>query len=172
MIGRSVGASVRQVDILPVFEIVRGVGGADRPVTAVYLGMWHGLNGHIVLMFDNIAAAYLVDLLLEQPAGTTTSLDGELEQSALQEVGNVTGSGFLNALARLIHLQIQPTPPRLVQDMCGAVFDGLVAMLALEDEEALLIDTEFDQADQSVQGHLLILPDRTSLATLLQRVGS
>ena len=52
-----------------------------------------------MLMYNPKMAYGFVDLLMGQPEGTTKAL-GEIESSALGELGNIMGSSFLNALAR------------------------------------------------------------------------
>lgn len=169
MTGRPVTAAVRNLALLPLRRIATAFGDAAEPVTALYLGIHDDVSGHLVFLFSDETAARLADLLLDQPDGTTTEL-GEMEQSALQEAGNVAGSFFLTALADATGLTIQPTPPVLVQDMCGAILDGPLAAIALESDSALLIETEFWQADRHIEGHLLVLPDQASLVTLLGRL--
>lgn len=169
MTGQPISAATLSVALVPLGDVVGAVGRADAPTTAVYLGIYDGLNGHLVLLLTDEAAARLADLLLEQQEGTTGEL-GEIEQSALQEAGNITGSFFLTSLADATGLTIQPTPPVLLRDMCGAILDGPLAALAMESDEALLIETEFRQAERHIQGLLLVLPDHSSLATLLGRL--
>lgn len=170
MTGRPITATVRSVSLVPLSRIVSVNGHEDEPVTAVYLGFFDDLDGHLVLLISNTAALGLADLLLGEPAGTTITI-GEMEQSALQEAGNVAGSFFLTALADATGMTIKPTPPTLVQDMTGAILDGPVLMLAMEADEALLIETEFRQDERQIEGHLLVLPDQPSLTKLLGRLG-
>jgi chemotaxis protein CheC len=169
MIGRPVTATTRTIALVPLVEVIARVGGADTPTTGVYLGLRAGLRGHILLLLADDAARALADLVLDHAVGTTVVL-GEMERSALQEAGNITSSYFLTSLAAATGLTIQPTPPVLVADMCGAILDAPVAVLALESDEALFIETEFCQAEHSVHGLFLVLPDQASLATLLGRL--
>jgi chemotaxis protein CheC len=169
MTGRPISAAVRNVNLVPLTRVAAAVGDAERPATAVYLGFSDDLDGHLMLLFTNEAAARLADLILGMPDGTTVEI-GEMERSALQEAGNIAGSFFLTALADATGLTIQPTPPVLVQDMCGAILDGPVATLALAGDDVLLIETEFRQAERHIEGHLLVLPDQPSLVTFLGRL--
>lgn len=169
MTGRPISAAVRNVTLVPLTRVAAIVGRAEWPATAVYLGFSDDLDGHLMLLFTNEAAARLADLLLGQPDGTTVEI-GEMERSALQEAGNIAGSFFLTALADATGLTILPTPPVLVQDMCGAILDGPVAALALEGDDVLLIETEFRQDERHIEGHLLVLPDQPSLVTFLGRL--
>ena len=65
----------------------------------IYLTVSGSADGHIMLMYNPKMAYGFVDLLMGQPEGTTKAL-GEIESSALGELGNIMGSSFLNALAR------------------------------------------------------------------------
>jgi chemotaxis protein CheC len=169
MTGRPIAADVVNVSLVPLGALIPAVGRAEEPATAVYLGIHDDVDGHLMLLLTDEAAARMADLLLDQPDGTTAAL-GEMEASALQEATNVAGSFFLTALADATGLTIHPTPPVLVQDMCGAILDGPVAMLAMAGDEALLIETEFRQDERHIAAHLLVLPDGPSLVTLLGRL--
>jgi chemotaxis protein CheC len=103
------------------------------------------------------------------PSGTTTVL-GPIERSALGEVGNLTGSFFLNALAERTQLASQPSPPAVILDMGGAVLDLPLALLAQSSEEALIIDTTFVDDTRSISALFLVMPDLASLQAILEAV--
>lgn len=152
-----------QVAFLPLSRVPEVAGGAATVVVAVYLGMEGDLKGHLMLIFSEEAAAGLVDLLLDQPVGTTTELD-EMAISALAEAGNICGSAFMNAIADETGLVITPTPPLVVRDMAGAILEAVVAELFLSGDEALVVETGFNG---KVPGHFLLMPNTESMARLV-----
>jgi chemotaxis protein CheC len=107
-------------------------------------------------------------MLLDLPDGSTEAL-ATLEVSALAEAGNVAGSAFLNVLANGSHLVILPTPPVVLEDMCGAILDTLAAELALHDQEdALVIEAQLTSAGQTVDAAFLVFPAPDMLSALAQ----
>lgn len=151
------------VTFLPL-NVVPGIaGGPESVVTAVYLGVEGDVTGHLMLLFTADSACAMVDLLLEQPPGTTADLDG-LALSALAEAGNICGSGFLNAMANRTGLCIIPTTPAVISDMAGAILQQVVSELYMAGDEALVVETGFNGA---VRGHFLLMPDGRSMSRLL-----
>lgn len=145
-------------------NVVPGIaGGPAAVVCGVYLGIEGDLNGHLMLLFGKESALGLVDLLMEQPVGTTTDLD-EIGVSALAESGNVCGSAFMNAISDRTGLKVIPTTPAVVVDMAGAILEAVVTELYLNGDEVLVVETGFNG---EVPGHFLLMPDTDSMARLV-----
>lgn len=155
------------VDLLPFDRVLQMAGGASAVVVAVYAAVHGDLDGHIMLCLPEPAAFKLVDLLLEQPAARTRDL-GELEQSALGEIGNVTCSSVLNTLADFTGLKLCPTPPIIVMDMFGAVISSVLAEIGLAGDEALVVRTSFGETGHDIGGYLFLLPGVEAAPVLLE----
>jgi len=144
-------------------------GDPERAVVAVYLGIQGDVPGHILLAFSEPMARGLVDMLLDQPEGTTVEL-GEMEISALAEAGNVAGSFFLTTLAEWAGLTLPPTPPMVIHEMCGAILDTLAAELAVQaHDEAMVIDAHFTCDDQVVDASFFMFPGHDILQAGAER---
>jgi chemotaxis protein CheY-P-specific phosphatase CheC len=86
---------------------------AEVVMTGIYLGMGGDVTGHVVLLLAPADARALVAPLiadLDPPADRRE----DLLLSALGEVGNITASGLLNALADAARLRIGPSCPAVV----------------------------------------------------------
>ncbi|MGQ9677404.1 MAG: chemotaxis protein CheC [Chloroflexota bacterium] len=169
MAGSCIEVSVPDVRVVSLCEVPHLVGGAENHVVGVYLSILGDLSGHIMLFLPVPSAFALVDALLEQQEGTTAYLD-EIAESALAEVGNITGSFFLNALGDEIGMQPQPSPPAVAVDMVGAILDAVLSDLGQYGEDVFMIDTVFRQSDKEISGFFLVLPHRASLEAILRRL--
>ncbi|MDH4099271.1 MAG: chemotaxis protein CheC [Nitrospirota bacterium] len=158
-------------NIIPFGQIPSLVGGEEEDAVGVYLQISGDISGHIMLLWDYAAALNLVDLLMENPSGTTTSMD-DMAQSALKEVGNMVGSFFLNAMADFTGLKCTPSPPALVIDMMGSILNTLSAQVAMEGNQSLVIDTTFTEGSHSVLGNFMLIPSSSSTSTILARLES
>jgi chemotaxis protein CheC len=151
----AVSPEVRMVDLSHLTMVA---GDPERAVVAVYLGIAGDLHGHILMAYSESMALGLVDMLLDQSAGTTTEL-GELEISALAEAGNVAGSFFLTTIADWAGLILPPTPPVVIHEMCGAILSTLAGELALEaHDQAMVIDAQFTCDGQVVDASFFMFP--------------
>ena len=138
------------------------MGDPEQPVAAAYLVFEGGLAGQIALVLQRQAALRLVDMLMFQEAGTATEFD-DLAASALGEVGNQTGSAFLNTLADSLGLQVRISPPAVVVDMAAAVLNSVVAQASAVSDEIVALDTPFAIEDEETEALFLVIPDPGSL---------
>lgn len=151
----AVSPAVRMVDLSHLSMVA---GDPERAVVAVYLGIMGDTPGHILMAFSESMALGLVDMLLDQPADTTTEL-GELEISALAEAGNVAGSFFLTTIADWSGHTLHPTPPVVIHEMCGAILGTLAAELAVQEhDQAMVIDAQFTCDGQIVDASFFMFP--------------
>ncbi len=145
-------------------------------MAACTMGLTGRLTGLILLVFEDRSGLALVDLLMQQPVGTTTTW-GELEQSAAKETTNIVGCAYVNALAA--HLpgaearsrcgnELIPTPPTFVREFAGSLLEFVLMEQALELDQILLIHTEFAVGRQelSLNWTLLFVPSRDALHVL------
>ena len=109
MVGQEIHVTSFGLKQSPVAEISRLMGGPETEAVGIYLTVSGSADGHIMLMYSPEMAHGFVDMLMCQAPGTTHSL-GEMEKSALGELGNIVGSSFLNALSDATGLTLMPSP--------------------------------------------------------------
>ncbi len=152
---RTTFISPRALDAVHLYEVV---GDPESTMVAIHLGVTGKATGHILVLFQPETAFDLVDLLMDQPPGTTSSLD-EMTVSVMGEMGNIMGAYFLTALSDNTGAALMPSPPTVLMDMAGAVLDAAVADVLLDSDELLLVETRFGTSDKQIRGVFLILPN-------------
>jgi len=125
---------------------------------AIYLKTEGGIAGQMMLAMPFEKAMGLVDMIMGEPVGTTTTL-GQMEKSALQELGNITGTYFLNYVSDNTGSSVRPTPPAVMVDMCAAILDIVIATAGLENEEVLMFNADFVQGELSTEIQFWVIPD-------------
>lgn len=167
MVGTQITVTEPRVRLVPLAEIPLLVGGPEQEAVGIYLQAQGGLVGQIMLVMPYDKGLELVDLLMELPAGTTAQL-GTLERSALAEVGNLTGSFFLNALSARLNLDIRPSPPAVMVDMVGAILDIIAAVSGGVSEHVLLMQGAFLRDGREVEVNFWVIPDPNALAAFME----
>lgn len=158
MAGREVKVVNMEVKKVPVKDIPDLFGGPETIIIAIYVEIFGKPNGHMIVVYRPEVAFGLVDLLLDQPAGSTTELN-DMEISTLGEVGNIMGSFFLNYLSDSTGQRLKPSPPAVMMDMAGAVLDATLANILAYSDETYVVDTVFGTNDRQVSGTFVIIPD-------------
>ncbi len=168
MVGQEISVTSFKLRQTRVAEVSHLMGGPETETVAIYLTVSGGADGHIILMSDPHMAYGFVDMLMGLPAGSTQAL-GEMEESALGELGNIVGSSFLNTLADATGLTLLPSPPSVMTDMAGALLDVIAAGILLTQDDAFVAETAFRAPDRDISGQFYVIPTQDLLRVLLER---
>jgi chemotaxis protein CheC len=150
---------VSKVHLKDLYEIL---GGAENDAVGIYLRIEGELKGQVMMVIPYQQALGIADMLMERPNGTTTEL-GQMERSALAEVGNLTGSFFLNAVAEITGVSSHPTPPAVMIDMVGSILDVVIATMGDIGDEVLMFRATFIRGDRSTKTDFWVVPDMNTL---------
>ncbi len=167
MLNKRISISVPSTRVVKLEKVPELLGGAELLVAVVYFQVTGPFMGSILLIFSLKEALRLVDLLLGKKDGETQILD-EFAGSALKELGNISTGSYLSALSSVVKMRLVQSIPGLATDMLQAVLDGILIKLALETENALVVDTEFKVEENKVRGHFLFLPEPEGLDNILR----
>ena len=172
MTGQSVPMGVPTVTLLPVEDVADRTGDAERVVAAMFLGVGGDVNGHMLFVMGEDAARDVVHALMGGmgPAGDGGGFT-EMELSALQEVANILTGSYLNALAQITGLRLEPTPPAVGVDFAGALVGAALVEVAMESETAILIETPLGVGEAPSLGDVLFIPTSEALQLVLARLG-
>ena len=173
MIGCKVDMSVPQVRLLEFKEVGEIVGGEEQIMVSIYLQVEGDVEGSIMFMLNKAAAAHMVNKLMGGMLGIdeTNAAEyefGEMECSAIKEVGNIITGAYLNALSGLTNLKIYPSVPQLGIDMAGALLS--VVEFGVMGDNILLIQTKFSD-DVELDGYFILIPDMESYERILMSLG-
>jgi chemotaxis protein CheC len=171
MVGSTVMISVPRITLQKVRDMAPMVDEPEEPVAAVLLHMLGDLTGRTLLVFPLDVAKRLAELLLSRPSGSSSEL-GMLEQSAINEVGNVLSSAYLSALSSFMGMLLIPSPPKLSVDNSRSVITTAHLQFGSEEDYILRVESEFlvNGSNDSLRGFFLLLPDPASLAAMLRAV--
>lgn len=140
---------------------------AEAIMTGIYLSIAGDVEGHFVMLLAPQDARALVAPLIND-LGVEPERREEVTLSALGEVGNITASGLLNALADATHLRIVPSCPAVVTDMAGAIMELPLLDIAQLADEALYIETKITMDDLATTGVLALIPRPEGLDALIR----
>jgi chemotaxis protein CheC len=167
MLGQRIEVASFELRSIPIAEISQLCGGPEVMSVGIYLTVSGSADGHLMLIYDPGIACSFVDLLMMQPPNTTATL-GEMEQSALGEMGNVVGASFLGILADDVGMDLRPSPPAVMMDMAGALLDIVAADLLMTQDEAFVAETTFVAPDREITGMFFVMPSASLMEQLLK----
>jgi chemotaxis protein CheC len=157
MSGQDIKSDLVKPYKIDVTEIPNSLGGADKIAVGVLLGIEQVPSFHIALIHSPETAFQVVDILMGQEVGITSEL-GEIEISALGEMGNIMGGYFLNTIGDETGYELKPTPPSVRMDMTGAILDYAIASLMMETDEVTMIEASYGTETAKVDGVFAVMP--------------
>jgi chemotaxis protein CheC len=164
MLGRSVDISVPKAQALPFAEAVEAAGPAEQEMTGIVLGIVGEMNGTVLLLVPPADADAMCRMLGVEP-------DDEFALSALGEIGNIVGTSYINALASMTGMDIEPTPPATTTDMLGALVATVLADHAHAGDVALMLDSNLLVEGEDCSISFFLVPDQGGVDELLSRLG-
>lgn len=167
--GVETSVEVSRLDFALVENVPETVGEEVRAGTVTKLEAPPG--GYLAVLFAEPAARDVAGALM--PGGMSENEDGgfdDMTQSAIQEIGNVVTSGFVDGWANTIGSEIPHAPPSFVHDMGEAIVDPVAARLGREQDLAFVIDAVIEAGGDAFDCSLYAIPDNDALNETLMEL--
>ena len=171
LLKKRINIVVPRILLLPIEHVPSAVGGNNNLVAGLVLRVLGDLPSTIVFIFSQRDALALASLMTGKPIADGRVI-GDLERSALKEIGLILTNAYLGALGSFVGMGFVPTVPELIVDMAGAIIDYILIELSCKSEFALLIDSEFTEPTASIKGHFFIIPNPEGLEVILKSIGT
>jgi chemotaxis protein CheC len=164
MLGKSVDISVPTAAVMPLTEAVAVAGAPDELRHGVVVPIVGDLEAIVVLLFPDPDARALCGLYGLEPS----TPDGA---SMLGEVGNILGTNYINVLAQMVGVAMEPAPPQVVEDMLGSILSSVLVGRGDDIDEALVLDSNLMVEDEQCSLSFLLLPNHGGIRQILERLG-
>ena len=169
MLGIKVDMNVPNVRLMEVSQLGMAVGAEDETIVGIFLEVENDIEGSMMFLLDIPSAWYLVNKLMMTDRGPETPF-GEMELSALKEIGNIIAGSYLSALSSLTKLVILPSVPYIAVDMAASILSVPAIQFGQFGDNALLIQTEIC-ADVAINGYFILMPEQESYEKILSALG-
>ncbi|KAB1196566.1 MULTISPECIES: chemotaxis protein CheC [Haloferax] len=163
MTGIETDVEVSRLSFVPIEGVPMSLTDAVR--RGVVLEFMGTPSGYIAILFDEPSAENIASSLLPGMED-----DEAMRQSAIQEIGNIVTSGFLDGWANALETTIEISPPKHVHDIGSAIVDPLATDLAQSQEYAFLIDSTIRTDDDEFTCDIYALPDEAELRKALEQL--
>jgi len=158
MIGEEMAVKSIAIEHIPAKAMPDMLGGPENVVVGVYILFDGASHGHILLAHQPEVAYALLDILLG-PAPRSHRPLTDMERSAIGEMGNISGTFFLNAVADGLGVRLNPSPPLILMDMAGAILDIALAQILEERDRVFVACMEYSIKGAAAAGNFIILPN-------------
>lgn len=169
--------SVPHADTISLSHAAERLGNNETECSlGIYMPVDGEIGGHMAFLFNWEGAKALWTMLLGFAPEDVNAM-GELEASAMTEIGNIINSSFLNAVSELSGFELHATPPMLAVDSSHAILNAVVAEASQKDSVALALDTSIYVNETAAlqtgpaSGLFLFIPTASGLTRLFEKLG-
>lgn len=170
MLNAKVDMKVPKIELLEFKELPEIIGGAENIVVGILLTLEGDIDGMIMFVLEKDAARKIVHMLMGGMGGNSEEFN-EIELSALQEIGNIIAGAYLSSLSTLTNMTITSSVPYMAIDMAGAILSVPAIEFGKISDTALLIETEFGDKEDEVNGYFILIPTLESYSSILTSLG-
>ncbi|ELZ50494.1 CheA histidine kinase [Halorubrum coriense DSM 10284] len=165
MTGIETTVTISRMSFLPIEQIGPRLG--DEQHVGVVAELTGLPTGYILILFDEASGETIAEAM-----GTGEVTDGfeELHKSAIEEIGNIMISGFVDGWANVLSTSNQHTPPEFVHDFASAIVDPIMLDFATTQEYVFGFDTLIQTTSEPVQCQILALPRAEELKQALDEL--
>ncbi|HEY4095270.1 MAG TPA: chemotaxis protein CheC [Baekduia sp.] len=164
MLGKSVDISVPTAAVMPLADAVAIAGRPDELRHGVVVPIVGDMEAIVVLLFPDPDARTLCGIYGIEPS----TADGK---SMLGEVGNILGTSYINVLAQMVAMELEPAPPQVVEDMLGSILESVLLGRGEDVDQALILDSALMVEEEECSLSFLLLPSAGGIKQLLERLG-
>lgn len=163
MLGHPVDISVPTAAAMPLADAVAAAGDPEEARFGILVPIVGEFDAAVVLLVPETDAQQLCDVYGLEPA----SEDGA---SFLGEIGNILGTSYINVLAQMAGMEMEPAPPQVVHDLLGAIV-GSVLLARGDVDMALVLDSTLQVEGRPCELSFLLIPGTGGVHDLLSRMG-
>ena len=163
MTGIPTEAEVTQISFAPIEDVPKQVG--DDTYVGTVVEFTGAPSGYLMVLFDEVSAQNVAEALMPtEPEGD--GLTGQ-HKAAIEELGNIMTSGFVDGWANVLQTSVDHTPPRLVHDIGQAIVDPLAAQVGQHQEHSFIIESEMRTDEIEFSSEIHALPNEKELRKAL-----
>lgn len=169
MLHRAVRITLPEVSVLGYNEAISKLGNPEDIVATVLVEMSGDIHGIMFFMLRLELMNELIGPLLGKRLDSYEEL-GEMERSAVVEVGNIMISSYINALSQMTSMGISLSVPKLGIDMLGGIMTVPIAELGYTTDKLMIIQGRFVMDGKEYNSNVMMLPDIPSLNHIMEKL--
>ncbi len=125
-------------------------------------------HGHILILFPEASAKKITALMLRDVVDDMSNVSGKMARSAVEEMGNMMASGFIDGWADVMGQTIDTAAPQLVYAPTG---DIVVRTAGLGDDDlALFFDSSLNVPSYQIEAEIYAFPDLEEFVTMINEL--
>jgi len=167
MTGMDTEMEITKINFIDIPDIKTHVGHEKQ--IGISIEMLEPPYGHILFLFNAESAKELAGGMIGDMGETST--DGgftDMERSAIEEIGNIMTSGFIDGWANVLETTIDMSTPTFTYGPGSGMVDDLVG--DRETDMALMFDSRVRALESNINVTVYTFPQLEELVGLMQQI--
>ena len=170
MLNKTVRMTLPDVQILGYNEAIKFLGDPEEIVAAILVKMTGEINGLMLFILKMDFINEVLSSVMQEEIEDYYQLN-VLETSALEEIGNIIISSYVNAMSTLSEVTINLSVPDIAVNMLGGILSVPMVEFGYQTDKMMMISGQFIIGGKVLHSDLLMMPDIMSLNFLMEKLG-
>src|SRR6056297_3360354 len=166
MTGMETQMEITKTNLLDIEDIKTHVGHNKQVGT--HIELTEPPYGYILFLFNARSAKKLASGMLGDRGDSPSNGFTDMEKSAVQEIGNIMTSGFIDGWANVLNTTIDISTPKFTYGAGSKMVENLVG--DRPDEMALVFDSRVHAREADVEVKVYTFPELEELVSLMQQI--
>lgn len=167
LINKPVHMTVPTIEVMAYEDMFEQVMSEDTMIDAVLTKMFGQAEGVFLLVGLEEDMKHLASIMLPENSETNP----EMIDSALKELANILVNSFLNAVTKLLDINLLTSIPLLTRDMFGAIVSSVYMESGQYDDTIMILKNEFYYMGERMEASLYFVPTPGVLDKLFNLLG-
>ncbi|MFA9415484.1 chemotaxis protein CheC [Natrinema sp. HArc-T2] len=153
--GEDAQMEVTKTNFIDVDDIESQLEGGKR--LGVRVRLLDEPHGHILILFPETSAKKITAIMLRDVVDDMNDVSGKMARSAVEEMGNMMASGFIDGWADVLGRAIDIAAPQLVYAPAGDIVTRTASLGG--DDLALFFDSDLAVPSYQIEAEIYAFPD-------------
>ncbi|WP_368408714.1 MULTISPECIES: chemotaxis protein CheC [Haloarchaeobius] len=164
--GEDARMEVTKTNFIDIQDIKKQLDAGKR--VGVRVRLMEPPHGHILILFPESSAKKITALMLSDMVDDMSQVSGEMARSAVEELGNMMASGFIDGWADVLGRTIDIATPQLVYAPAGEIVER-TAGLGGEDL-ALFFDSNLTVPSYDINAEIYAFPNLEEFVEMVNNI--
>ena len=164
--GEDAQMEVTKTNFIDVDDIESQLDGGKR--VGVRVRLLDEPHGHILILFPEASAKKITAIMLRDVVDDMGDVSGKMARSAVEEMGNMMASGFIDGWADVLGRAIDIAAPQLVYAPAGDIVTRTASLGG--DDLALFFDSDLAVPSYQIEAEIYAFPDLAEFVEMVNNI--
>jgi chemotaxis protein CheC len=165
MAGVDAEIKVSKINLMHIEDVQVHLGEAER--VGIHVELTEPPHGYVLFMLDPKDSKRLAQLMVPGDSNTGRGFT-DMERSAIQEIGNIMTSGYIDGWANVLETTIEMGTPEFTYGPAYAIIEKMGGWP--DDDLAFVLDSEITAGGEDIDLTVYTFPHLQELVDLVQRI--